>query len=129
MTEHTPCIEWDGYRDEDGYGRLSVAGKWCGAHRVAWEKARGEIPEGMVIDHLCRNRACVNVAHMEVVTPVENTKRGINATKEECTRGHPLSGENLMVRASGRRWCRECGRLRWRAYRLRKMEAGTWTRR
>lgn len=128
VRKHTPCIPWNGYLDDDGYGRVSIAGKWRGAHRVAWERDHGQIPYGLVIDHLCRNRACVNTEHMEPVTAIENTKRGTNATKTECTRGHPLSGDNLMVRPSGRRWCRECGRLRWRAYRNRKIEDGSWTR-
>lgn len=129
IAAHTPCIEWQGARDEDGYGRVNHTGKWRGAHRVAWEEVRGTIPDGLVIDHLCRNRVCVNLAHLELVTSAENTRRGLSATKTHCCHGHPLSGENLMVRPNGTRACRECGRIRWRAYRSRKIEAGTWTRR
>jgi hypothetical protein len=125
---HLECIEWTGARDQDGYGRVNFQGKWRGAHRVAYERARGPIPEGLVIDHLCRNRACINPSHMECVTSAENTRRGREATKTACIAGHPLFGSNLFIE-SGRRRCRECCRTRWRAYRLRKMEAGTWTRR
>lgn len=69
------CIEWQGARD-GGYGKFGVrAGLTVWAHRFAWEDKRGEIPEGMTVDHLCRNRACVNVEHMEIVTRGENARR------------------------------------------------------
>lgn len=129
----SPCEPWTGYLDEDGYGRVQADGKWKMAHRVAYEQEVGAIPQSKVVDHLCRNRACVNVDHMEIVTVMENVLRGTgvtaqNAMKLFCKSGHPLSGENLLIDGRGRRACKECGRARWRAYRQRKINNGTWER-
>lgn len=131
MPKHTPgCIEWDGAIDRDGYGRT---GKWVLAHRVAWTAKFGIIPRGKQIDHICRNRRCVNTDHMELVTQKENILRGIgptavNARKRYCSKGHALSGSNLVRRPDGHRECRECRRARWRAYRAREIARGTWQR-
>lgn len=129
MTDkHTPCIEWEGYRDKHGYGRRYLNGRAVAAHRAAWEAVNGPIPAGLVIDHLCRNPPCINPEHLEPVTSAENTKRGREATKTHCKSGHPFAGNNLVIRFNGRRDCRECGLVRWRAYRQRKIQEGTWTR-
>lgn len=112
------CIEWTGWIDRYGYGqfRLSGAnGAMVGAHRFSYEFHVAPIPAGLHIDHLCRNRKCVNPAHLEPVTVRENLFRSpiapaaINAAKTHCLRNHPLSGENLYV-ANGRRHCRACRR-------------------
>lgn len=74
------CIIWEQkYRDKDGYGTKCVDGKPVRVHRYFYEKACGKIPKGMVIDHLCKTRDCINTDHMEVVTSRINTQRKITA--------------------------------------------------
>jgi hypothetical protein len=85
-------------------------------HRIAWEAVHGAIPDGLTIDHLCRNPSCVNVAHMEVVTQRENNLRGDtipgrNARKTHCKRGHPFNEKNTyrhMGPHGPKRQCRAC---------------------
>lgn len=84
------------------------------AHRLAYTLLVGPIPEGLVIDHLCRQTLCCNPLHMEPVTQAENVRRGDsiwaqNARKTHCVHGHPLSGENLHVDPkTGTRHCKTC---------------------
>lgn len=101
----TPCEIFDGYINGQGYGQVYAGnGKSRNAHILAWEKVNGAIPKlkpRLVLDHLCRNRACVNVNHLDLVTDKVNTLRGIgptaiNAKKTHCPKGHELSGENLL---------------------------------
>lgn len=83
------CIQWIAGIDDNGYGEFNIApGKIVYAHRFAWEQDRGPIPEGLQIDHLCRNRGCVNVNHMQLVTLDENLKRGARP-------GHPWEPPEL----------------------------------
>ncbi len=116
------CWEWTGAR-WGGYGSI-----WTGAgqsvtraHRASYEMLVGPIPEGMVLDHLCRNTGCVRPDHLEAVTDAENTRRGesfaaINARKTHCKRGHELAGDNLKITKNGRgRECRTCGEMMRRA--------------
>lgn len=88
------------------------------AHRVAYENLVGPIPEGMQLDHLCRNRMCVNPHHLEPVTPKENTMRA-RALIQECPSGHPYGPENTRYQPDGRRYCAECKRIRGRLRRAR----------
>lgn len=115
----TPCEIWDGRIDRNGYGKLG--NKW--AHRVAWEVDRGPIPPGMWIDHLCRVRACVNVEHMEVVTPKVNLGRAttypdMQIARSSCRNGHTYSPNNVRMR-NGNRQCIICARARWHRWKAR----------
>lgn len=82
----------------------------CGrtAHRVVYETVVGPVPEGLELDHLCRNRGCVNPAHLEPVTHQENMRRGHWGMKTHCPQGHPYEGDNLVRDGHSRicRWCR-----------------------
>jgi hypothetical protein len=108
-----PCIPWEGSLRPDGYGRRCSGGRWRSAHRLAYMEQVGPIPDGLQIDHLCRNRACVNVGHMELVTQRENILRGLSPTafharKTHCPVGHPYDSENTYVARNGHRECRIC---------------------
>lgn len=110
------CILWQGSLDAKGYGNVISARLHLGsAHRLIYEGLVGPIPDGLVLDHLCRVPRCVNPEHLEPVTPRENTLRGvsgsaINATKIECIRGHSLVDEANVYRRKGGRYCRACNR-------------------
>lgn len=108
------CWDWTACKERQGYGRFCIRkGVVVYAHRFAYEVKVGPIPDGLVIDHLCHNRACVNPAHLEPVEQGENARRGRNANsaKTHCLRGHALSGDNLRIRTDGGRRCRECARI------------------
>ena len=107
------CWQWTGSLTNEGYGRLRQGDTETAAHRWVYEALRGAIPDGLEPDHLCRNRACVNPAHIEPVTHRENTLRSdaasaINARKTHCDKGHPLDGDNLVVTTSNGRQFRRC---------------------
>lgn len=121
----TGCWEWTGskHSQEHPYGIFFLHNKKERAHRISYELFVGKIPDGLHIDHLCRNKSCINPAHLEVVTHVQNIMRGdcvgaINARKTHCIYGHPLSGKNLSLRPQpdGRvhRLCLACARRRQR---------------
>jgi len=110
------CWPWIAALAPNGYGHFNGQdGSHLLAHRIAYQLANGPIPEGLTIDHLCRNRACCNPAHLEAVLQRTNTLRGtgfaaVNATKTHCPQGHEYSPENTYVSSSGERSCRACGR-------------------
>ena len=116
----TGCLVWTGATSNRGYGQINVAGVTRSTHRVAYELAAGPIPEGLTIDHLCGVRTCVEPTHLEAVTIAENLLRAlacpstVNAAKTSCLRGHPLAGDNLVIKRRGAlpavRNCRTCTR-------------------
>lgn len=112
----TDCIEAKTRYVTNGYHKVLVKSKLVRAHRWAWELVNGKIPDGKVIDHLCRNRACVALDHLRVVTQQENIMAGLHNidNRNHCNQGHPFEG-NIMVRKSGKRECAECNRVRARA--------------
>lgn len=117
---------------QKGYSRIALTPPGVGeryhmqAHRVAYELTHGPIPEGLVLDHLCRNRGCVNPAHLEPVTHRTNVLRGeSNAAKRArqqlCSRGHDLSDPaHGLVQANGCRRCLTCKRITDDAYNSRR---------
>lgn len=113
----TGCWWWYGTVAPDGYGTIGVNYGLRRAHRVWYELVRGPIPQGMVLDHLCRNRSCVNPDHLEPVTTRENIVRGTgpsaeNAKRDKCIKGH----NDWRIRTNGSRACRECDRMRSRDF-------------
>jgi len=100
--EKTKCWNWISTKDYNGYGKISEGAanspdrkQWL-AHRLSYTLFRGAIPEGMFIDHLCRNPSCVNPNHLEVVTNKENLHRGNNHQLTHCKKGHELVDGNIL---------------------------------
>lgn len=120
------CWVWLGKLNNYGYGIVFRNGKELSAHRVSYELMFGEIPAGLVIDHLCRNRACVNPMHMQPVTNSENVSRGSRKLQTHCIHGHPLSGNNLRIRPDGHRACRTCAKIKSKQYYQRKKEQNAY---
>lgn len=110
------CWDWVGAITNRGYGLFNDEIKLKLVHRLSYEINKGKIPAGLQIDHLCRNRKCVNPEHLEVVTQKENMMRGFGlasmySKRSHCKRGHPLVKENLGKWRNSRD-CLICSRLR-----------------
>lgn len=128
----TPCWVSTYYRNEKGYAVMSVAGNIRRCHQVTYELLIGPIPNGLILDHLCRVPACCNPSHLEPVTIAENSRRGFEANGTgpyltHCLRGHEFTEANTLHRSGGGRTCRACHNFRTakshRATRLRRLAA------
>lgn len=113
----TPCHVFRGKKQDNGYGLVSIKRKKKLLHRYVWERECGPIPAGLVIDHMCRNRACCNIEHMRVVTQKvnvtenSNSIQAVNAAKTHCKHGHEFTPTNTYRDKRGRA-CRAC-KLQW----------------
>ena len=124
------CWVWTGSTNGGGYGELRIGGRKVYAHRFSVESTTGRpIPVGMQIDHLCRNHACVNPVHLEIVSLKENVRRGAGVgprperQRDRCNNGH-LYADNTYIRPDGKgRNCVQCVRVRSREYQRRRREA------
>jgi hypothetical protein len=123
------CWEWLAVRTTHGYGQFMRSGPGSRlAHRWTWETLVGPVPEGLDLDHLCRNRACCNPDHLEPVTRRVNQLRGATTVAAafkatHCQHGHAWTPENSGVQDGTGRYCRPCKRERSRAYYWRKKAA------
>lgn len=132
------CWEWMGAHDHQGYSKVSV--RWAQsrglsslAYRAIYQLSVGEVPAGLTLDHLCRNRGCVNPSHLEPVTQAENTARGmgfaaVNARKTHCPTGHPYDEQNtyrFFQPGNSRRCCRACNRAAVKRYKARQRSKRT----
>jgi hypothetical protein len=109
------CWEWNAHRGTTGYGEVGIDGHKLNAHRVVYEILVSPIPEGLTIDHLCRNRACVRPDHLEPVDERTNILRGEGmgaryARRDACDSGHAYDLLNTYFRPDGARVCKSCRR-------------------
>jgi len=117
------CWVWTGSTANRGYGSIHHNGRnGYLPHRLVWELLRGPIPDGLVLDHMCQNRRCVNPKHLDPVTNRVNILRGksvaaLNFIKTECVNGHAFDSKNTKIRKDGTRSCRQCERDRLKKFR------------
>ena len=112
------CWLWTASLQSTGYGQISVDRRPRLAHRVAYEMLVGPIPAGLELDHLCRNRACVNPDHLEPVTHKVNMLRSPHVGVTHCKKGHEFTSASTYTRPNGLRLCRICqGKRPWAEYR------------
>ncbi len=113
----TSCWNWTGAKNVEGYGLAWFNSKLCSAHRISFLLSGNTIPVGMNLDHLCRNRGCVNPEHLEPVTQRVNTLRGESfaakrAKQTHCVNGHEFTLENTRMKNNGTRQCRACDKVK-----------------
>jgi hypothetical protein len=120
------CWTYTGHRQANGYGTVGIEqGVTRYVHRVVWEALVSPIPDGKVIDHLCRNRACCNPDHMRVTDTRGNVLAGYSAAafaarRSHCAKGHEYTEANTRITTKGTRQCRACHREFQRVYDNRK---------
>lgn len=112
----TGCWEWQGEKNQKGYPRISYRGRQIAAHRLSFQCFAGDIPDRYEVDHLCKNRGCINPDHLEAVTHIENCRRGDlgahMSSRTHCPKGHEYTPENTYVAPRGARYCRICLRAK-----------------
>jgi hypothetical protein len=117
VTKTTDCWLWSAATTGAGYGAVWMDGRLRLAHKVAWEDENGPVPDGMELDHECRNTRCVRPSHLEPVTHQVNVQRGRagerQSSKTRCSKGHELTPANTYVypataKRAARRECRAC---------------------
>lgn len=126
VSKTSDCWNWVGRRQAAGYGQFWLRGQMRQAYRVVWVAEHGLLEDHMELDHLCRNRSCVNPAHLEPVTREENMRRTQLIAVGKCRGGlHPIRSEgDLYTNATtGYRTCRACIRERKRRYRRERRAA------
>ncbi len=111
------CWQWLRPAGNKGYGQFWFEGRMRATHRLSYELTKGNVPEGLQLDHLCRNKLCVNPDHLEPVTMAENLRRSplSNVNKTHCKRGHEFTPDNI-VKVPGGRACKVCRRATWRKW-------------
>lgn len=121
------CWLWIGGKASGGYGKFRMGKKTCLAHRISYEISNGKVLNSFTLDHLCRNRICVNPIHLEPVTAKENILRGIglaasNARKVQCPRNHPYD----RIAPNGQRYCVQCKAISVSKYRKKRKDNILW---
>lgn len=121
--DESSCWVWTGKKNSSGYGVLCIDKLDRRSHILSWTWENGPVPEGLELDHLCRNRACVRPSHLEAVTHKVNMERGALATKTHCANGHPRTPENTGINSKeGWTRCLVCHRERERKRNRKKKE-------
>lgn len=112
--DHSGCWIWSNSLDKDGYGRISINKKQTKAHRLIWELKNGKIPTGLVVDHKCKVRNCVNPEHLRIVTSRQNVLENsnsfvaLNALKKFCKKGHFYDKVYTSPAGEKERYCSTC---------------------
>lgn len=118
------CWVWTAATDQSGYGLFQGGDRMIRSHIWSYNFFIGEVPEGLQLDHLCRNRPCCNPWHLDPVTPLVNTQRGIGSgSRTRCPQGHPYDLINTYRTPSGKRVCRRCAQASRARYEAKKRSA------